>query len=112
FIKVENLWMKYNTVYGDSTQPIDMPEITRYVESDATGVKIKMINTGHGQGNTGNAAEFSQKTHHIIVNGTQNFSQLLWRANCSSNPCSPQAGTWTNNRAGWCPGADVIPSVY
>ncbi len=33
----------------------------------------------------------------------------LWRTDCSVNPCSPQGGTWTYSRAGWCPGASVIP---
>lgn len=112
FIKIENLWNDYNVVYGDTTQPVNLPEIIKQVEGAATGVKIKMVNTGHGQGNLNNAAEFSQKTHHIIVNNTQTFNQLLWRSNCGTNPCSPQSGTWQYNRAGWCPGADVIPDEY
>jgi hypothetical protein len=34
---------------------------------------------------------------------------ILWRADCATNPCSPQGGTWQYNRAGWCPGQSVIP---
>ena len=112
FIKIENLWNDYNVVYGDSTQPLNVPTINKVIDGAATGVKIKLVNTGHGQGNTDNAAEFSQKTHHINVNGIQAYSQWLWRTNCASNPCSPQAGTWQYSRAGWCPGADVIPAEY
>ena len=108
-IRVQNLWMDYNVVYGDTTQPVNLQAMTRTVDSAATLVRMKIINTGHGQGNTNNAAEFSQKTHTLWVNGTQAASQYLWRSNCASNPCSPQPGTWQYNRAGWCPGADVLP---
>jgi len=111
-IKVENLWVSDNVVYGDNSQPITLPAITKTIDASATLVKLRMVNTGHGQGNTDNAAEFSQKTHNILVNGSTAFSQLLWRSNCGSNPCSPQSGTWQYNRAGWCPGADVIPNNY
>ena len=111
-IQVENLWQNYNLVYGDTTQPITLPADTMLIRADADSVKIKMVTTGHGQGNTNNAAEFSQMTHHVTLNDTALFSQPLWRNNCNSNPCSPQNGSWTYNRAGWCPGADVIPNVY
>jgi hypothetical protein len=111
-IKVENLWVNYGVIYGDTTQPINIPIITKTIDPAATTVKLKIVNTGHGQGNTDNAAEFSQKIHHIYLNNALAFSQTLWRSNCGSNPCSPQSGTWQYNRAGWCPGADVIPNVY
>lgn len=111
-IKVENLWSNYNAVYGDTTQPTILAQQLRTVESNATLVKVKIVNTGHGQGNTNNAAEFSQKTHQVWVNGTISYSQFLWRTDCATNPCSPQSGTWQYNRAGWCPGADVIPDEY
>lgn len=111
-IKVENLWLNYNVVYGDTTQPIILPDDTVTIRSDADSVHIKMVTTGHGQGNTDNAAEFSQKTHNVMVNGAATFTQALWRSDCASNPCSPQSGTWQYNRAGWCPGANVIPNYY
>lgn len=111
-IKVENLWNNYNVVYGDTTQPVNLPVITKVIDAAATTVKLKIINTGHGQGNLNNAAEFSQKTHLIFLNSVQTFSHYLWRSNCGTNPCSPQSGSWQYNRAGWCPGADVIPAVY
>lgn len=111
-VKVENLWVNDNVVYGDNTQPINLPAMTKKIDINATSVRLKFVTTGHGQGNTDNAAEFSQKTHNIFVNGISSFSQLLWRSNCGSNTCSPQSGTWQYNRAGWCPGADVIPNYY
>ncbi len=111
-IKIDNLWNSDNVVYGDTTQPVNLPERFVTIDPYATQVKVKMVNTGHGQGNLNNAAEFSQKTHHLIVDQTQTFNHALWRNNCSSNPCSPQNGTWQYNRAGWCPGADVIPEEF
>jgi hypothetical protein len=64
--------------------------------------------TGHGQGNTQNCAEFCNKVHSITANGAIS-SHNLWRADCGQNPCSPQGGTWTYPRAGWCPGSIVYP---
>jgi hypothetical protein len=74
----------------------------------AEAVKVRAITTGHGQGNTDNAAEFSQKWHRITVGSTE-FEHILWRNDCHLNRCSPQGGTWTYSRAGWCPGDRVIP---
>jgi hypothetical protein len=112
YIQIDNLWNDYNIVYGDTTQPVNIPEKLITINPDAQHVKVKIVNTGHGQGNLNNAAEFSQKTHHLIVNQSNSLSHLPWRLNCSTNPCSPQNGTWQYNRAGWCPGSDVIPAEY
>jgi len=68
-----------------------------------------MTMTGHGQGNTQNAAEFSEFTHHVWVDGAETFEQHLWKTDCGENDCSPQNGTWLYSRAGWCPGQDVQP---
>ena len=110
--KVENVWQNYGLVYGDTTQTDTFPVANPVIENDIDSVKLKVVLTGHGQGNTDNAAEFSQKTHHVFVNGISTFSQFLWRSDCSSNSCSPQSGTWTYARAGWCPGSDVIPTYF
>jgi len=111
-IKVENLWYNENLVYGDAINPPTLPAINKTVDLNAQVVKFKMVNTGHGQGNTDNAAEFSQKIHSLYVNGLETNTHLLWRSNCATNPCSPQSGTWQYNRAGWCPGADVLPVYF
>ena len=42
--------------------------MTEYIPSDATNAYLRMITTGHGQGNTENAAEFSLKIHDIFFN--------------------------------------------
>ncbi|MEY3053391.1 MAG: hypothetical protein RLY31_3176, partial [Bacteroidota bacterium] len=78
------------------------------IPSTASAAKLKLVSTGHGWGdnNTGNAAEFHEDTHHILVNGNVTFEQHNWK-DCNPNPdgCSPQNGTWFHDRAGWCPGS-------
>lgn len=99
--------------YGDTLfYSINIPDYDFMVPENAEEVVFRVINTGHGQGNTDNAAEFSQKTHHIHVNGEERFSQYLWDPNCAQNPCANQAGTWQFARAGWCPGKAVVPWDY
>lgn len=108
--KVVNLWNQSRIVYGDPANDPEQYLPLRNVNIDAgtTGAKVRIINTGHGQGNTDNAAEFSYKIHTLTV-GTGSFDHLLWRSDCPTNPCSPQGGTWQYPRAGWCPGAGVTP---
>lgn len=108
--KVENIWQSYNQIYGDPAKPINFTN-NPVIETKIKSAKLKIVLTGHGQGNTDNAAEFSQYTHKVYVNDASVFSQYLWRDNCGSNTCSPQSGTWQYGRAGWCPGASVLP-VY
>jgi hypothetical protein len=107
--KVMNLWQSYYTLFGDPDVPIEDVLVPMVVEIDTgiTGAGLRVITTGHGQGNTGNCAEFCPKEHTIIVNGNV-YSHELWRDDCSQNPCHPQGGTWQYARAGWCPGSSVI----
>ncbi|MDW7996208.1 MAG: peptide-N-glycosidase F-related protein, partial [Bacteroidota bacterium] len=111
--RVAKLWgndVHRRWAYGNPKEPIDLrvPMRTVFVEEDAAAVKFVALLTGHGQGNTDNAAEFSRKTHAVLVNGEM-FPRLLWRDDCAQNPCRPQQGTWQYNRAGWCPGDYVRP---
>ncbi len=110
YSQAENLWVDYELIYGDTLfYSIDLPEKTRLITSNAEKVIYRVNNTGHGQGNTENAAEFSQKTHEIQVNGNTEFTHYIWKDDCNVNPCSPQGGTWEFARAGWCPG-QAVPS--
>ncbi len=108
--RVQNLWQYGRLVYGDPDNPIESYLNARQVEipAEAVAVKFRAITTGHGQGNTDNAAEFSYKWHEILVNGIPE-GHYLWRDDCSENLCSPQGGTWIYDRAGWCPGDKVDP---
>lgn len=99
--------------FGDYANQQPVPVVNYQFSDKAEAAKLKMTTTGHnwssgqnGTYNTGNAAEFYEATHHILINGESKYDQHLWRT-CNPNPanCSPQNGTWTYNRSGWCPGS-------
>lgn len=107
YSSVTNVW-KAIYPFGDYSNLQPVPSFNYTYPTDAVASKLKLVSTGHGWGslNTSNAAEFYSATHNIWVNGASTFAQLNWLT-CSPNPdgCSPQSGTWTYARAGWCPGA-------
>jgi hypothetical protein len=108
--EIVNLWQYSYAVMGDSSRPVEekLSPMDITIDSNADKVKLRVTTTGHGQGNTLNAAEFSQLWHSVDV-GPDSVYHILWRTDCATNPCSPQGGTWQYNRAGWCPGQSVIP---
>ncbi|MBU2693246.1 MAG: T9SS type A sorting domain-containing protein [Candidatus Eisenbacteria bacterium] len=108
--QIINLWSNYHAVYGDPSRPIEeyLQPVDVPIDEDIAAAKVRVITTGHGQGNTYNCAEFCAMWHTILAGETE-FTHQLWRYDCNVNPCSPQGGTWPYARAGWCPGADVIP---
>ena len=108
--EIVNLWQYSYAVIGDSSRPVEdkLNPLDIIIDNNADKVKLRVITTGHGQGNTQNAAEFSQLWHSVDV-GPDSVFHILWRTDCAANPCSPQGGTWQYNRAGWCPGQSVIP---
>lgn len=112
YSEVQKLW--YQTYqFGDLANLQPTEAISMSFPDNTTAATLKLVSTGHGWGvdensdteNTNNAAEFSENTHHIWVNGQQTFTQHNWN-DCNPNPdnCSPQFGTWQFDRAGWCPG--------
>lgn len=112
YTNVHTAWHgNYN--FGDPADPQPAGVVT-VDPGAAEAAKLRLVTSGHGwgQNNTDNAAEFYNATHEIVVNGTT-FTQNLW-TDCNPNPddCSPQNGTWTYNRAGWCPGAIAQPYEY
>ncbi len=109
YTKVVKLWNEDNWVYGDPDISYDFPAKEVMIEPETVAAKIRMTMTGHGQGNTQNAAEFSEFTHHIWIDGQETFEQHLWKTDCAQNSCSPQNGTYLYSRSGWCPGQDVQP---
>jgi hypothetical protein len=112
YVQVQKLWDKDYLVYGDPAISYDLTDTLMYIPANTQNAKIRLTTTGHGQGNTSNAAEFYDATHSININGSQAFTQYLWRTDCGSNTCSGQSGTWTTSRAGWCPGQDVQPAFF
>ncbi|MEI6436921.1 MAG: LamG-like jellyroll fold domain-containing protein [Bacteroidota bacterium] len=103
------LWDENNWVYGDPDISYIFPEKNVFIYPETEKAKIRMTSTGHGQGNTLNAAEFADFTHHILINGAPTFEQHLWKSDCNQNSCSPQNGTYLYSRAGWCPGQEIQP---
>ncbi len=108
--EIVNLWTDYHITYGDPADPAEdyLKPIDVTIDPSAEGVMVRSYTTGHGQGNTHNAAEFSNKWHSVSVDGTS-ISHQLWRTDCNQNLCSPQGGSWQYPRAGWCPGDKADP---
>ncbi|NVO03524.1 MAG: T9SS type A sorting domain-containing protein [Bacteroidetes bacterium] len=107
-LSVKNLWNGgFN--YGDNNDPIESHLTPKkvFIPANAVNARWKSRITGHGMDTPSNCAEFCPKTHYFKVNGTQQFSQLVWRDNCGENPVFPQGGTWVYDRSNWCPGAEV-----
>ena len=107
YSSVQQVWKEIYP-FGDYANLQPVPTFNYSYPAGAVASKLKLVSTGHGWGslNTNNAAEFYSATHNIWVNGANTFNQLNWLV-CNPNPdgCSPQSGTWTYSRAGWCPGA-------
>ncbi len=95
------------TVYGDPSQPIseNLPPQAVSLPTGATSYGVRSTITGHGQGNLDNCSEFCPQEHTWQVGKTPNEAKV-WRTDCAKYPSS---GTYQYSRAGWCPGAYVIP---
>jgi peptide-N-glycosidase F-like protein/concanavalin A-like lectin/glucanase superfamily protein/type IX secretion system substrate protein len=107
-VGIQNLWNGgFN--FGQPSDPIEshLQALNANIPSNAFNTRWKSRITGHGMDTPENCAEFCAKTHYFKVNGTQQFSKVVWRDNCDVNPLYPQGGTWVYDRANWCPGAEV-----
>jgi hypothetical protein len=112
FTSLRNVWNYDYVTYGDPTNPVNISTITEYIPEDTEDAYLRITTTGHGQGNTDNAAEFSIKRHNILINGESSYFHNFWRDNCEFNQCSPQNGSWQYDRAGFCPGDKVTPQDF
>ncbi len=94
-------------VYGDPRTPIatSLPPQTITLPAGPKSWSMRSIITGHGQANLENCAEFCSKKHTWTVGGMAT-TKAMWRTDCTKYPSS---GTYQYPRAGWCPGADVLP---
>lgn len=100
--------------YGDPQNSIEnylRLKRFKYPEGAQTA-RFKVIQTGHGFGGNENCAEFCPKNHYVKINGTTQYTTLVWKDDCGSNPLYPQPGTWLYNRSNWCPGEGVNPYDY
>ena len=112
YVDVDEIWFDTYS-FGDYANQQPVPVVDYHFNENAVVAKLKITTTGHNWSsgtnhtyNTGNAAEFYEATHHIIIDGQNKYDQHLWRT-CNPNPagCQPQNGTWTYERSGWCPGS-------
>jgi hypothetical protein len=109
---IEPLWHG-SIPYGDSTKPIDS-SLHRIAFTDKYGAEIarlRILQTGHGMDDSENCAEFCSKWRKVYFDDSLVDSSQIWRT-CGDNALYPQAGTWLFDRAGWCPGSIVQPSIY
>ena len=112
FNKVSPIWQTDYHVYGDPGIEDDMAPVSVTVDDNTESSHVRLHITGHGQGNTNNAAEFFQVNHTFTVDGSAEEVHTLWKDDCSANTCSDQAGNWLFARAGWCPGQEVTPKMF
>lgn len=104
------VWTRTGAVYGDPAKTIasQIPEQQIPLPEGASSYVLRTFVTGHGQGNKDNCAEFCKRDHTITAGGVAH-TQQIWRADCPTTAVPNQQGTWKYPRAGWCPGADVLP---
>jgi hypothetical protein len=85
---------------------------TFFIEPDVSSARLRINNTGHGFGGNLNCSEFCPRDNEVFINGSLAYLEYLWRNDCDLNPVYPQGGTWIYDRANWCPGAEVNPSMF
>ena len=121
YVDVDEIWFG-TYAFGDYANPQPVPVVDYQFSEQGFSASLYLTTTGHNWSsalnggnayNTGNAAEFYEATHHIVVNDVPLYDQHLWRT-CSPNPagCQPQNGTWSYNRSGWCPGSIALVWEY
>ena len=108
--KVRNMWTG-SFPFGNPSDPISnyLTPTAVKIDSAAAAVRLRVLETGHGEDASNNCAEFCGYYQHLSVNGKEHFTPLVWRDDCGMNALYHQAGTWLYNRANWCPGSLVNP---
>ncbi len=96
--------------YGSATNPIDnnFPVLSETAPAGTTSAAFRFIVTGHGS-DANQCCEFASHYYRLYLNGTSIFERYIWRDDCGLNELYPQGGSWSFNRANWCPGSSVIP---
>ena len=120
YVDVDEIWFGIFS-FGDYANQQPVPVVDYHFSNKAQAASLKLITTGHNWSsaqiggnayNTGNAAEFYETTHHILVNGQAKYDQHLWRS-CYPQPngCEDD-GSWSYPRSGWCPGSIALVWDY
>ncbi len=111
-LEIIPLWSGYYA-YGNPDDPIEdhLTPLDIQLPEHFGDAALRVLATGHGQGNTENCAEFCAKTHTLSA-GTASDDQVVWRDDCATSGVPGQEGTFWYSRAGWCPGDDVVPRFW
>ncbi len=109
-IAVVPVWGHLAWSAGLADNPVDAQVVPQSVEVPAASSYVfRSFISGHGWNNPENCAEFCPKEHLYTVGGVE-FGREVWRDDCIETVTDgAQLGTWTYDRAGWCPGAQVFP---
>ena len=96
-IDIQNLWSGSNS-YAD-LQSI-LSETSVNIPSEVKNSMLRVTISGHGQD-----GEFTPGVNYFVdVNGSNVYTQEIWRDDCGEVALYPQGGTWVYDRANWCPG--------
>lgn len=104
---VKQLWRKSVPYGNDSLFEARAPETRFQVGNETRELRYKILQTGHGADKPENCGEFCAK-YRFMRHNNETDTSVVWRFTCGENPVFPQAGTWIYDRAGWCPGAEVL----
>ncbi|HET6401972.1 MAG TPA: LamG-like jellyroll fold domain-containing protein [Candidatus Kapabacteria bacterium] len=109
-LDMQQLWPMTEESYQTIQSNLRYPPLRVYLDPEAKGYKLRSYITGHGGTPNGLNGEFTPQWHDIFVNQT-NYRRFVYKI-CSLDPLYPQGGTWTLNRAGWCPGMATDLAEY
>jgi len=108
-----NAWSTSGVPYG-GTLDTNVWDLTKNITipANAEVTSLRTIISGWGHATPTDAdgrpcAEWCYRTHDVKIDGANMFQHNMGPIGCASNPVGPQAGNWTPDRAGWCPGMEV-----
>ncbi|MDC3179035.1 peptide-N-glycosidase F-related protein [Flavobacteriales bacterium] len=98
-------------IYGEDQSEFDLNKTISFGENIQSAY-LRTIITGWGHATPADSdgrrcAEWCFRTHDIKINDANRFQHEMKGIGCSANPINNQAGNWSPDRAGWCPGMAV-----
>ena len=96
--------------YGNAGNPIDnnFPVLNKTAPAGTVSAAFRFLVTGHGS-DANQCCEFASHYYKLFLNGAAIFQRDIWRNDCGLNELYPHGGSWSFNRANWCPGSNVTP---
>ncbi|HEY3875579.1 MAG TPA: LamG-like jellyroll fold domain-containing protein [Candidatus Kapabacteria bacterium] len=109
-LDMDQIWPMTEESYQTIQANYRYQPLTVNLLPNAKGFKIRSYITGHGGTANGLNGEFTPQWHDITVGSTM-YRRFVYKQ-CSLDPLYPQGGTWTIDRAGWCPGMATDLAEY